>query len=167
MLNLLKIVVAILGCLIVGDVVGVIACVVLDLGSPRHWSAPVPYAIWFVLGVFTGMFAYNAAGAWTASDAKTEWLEQPDAARRGTLIVGIGVAILVALGVFFHAIYWSRGVAGEYFVPDSAPHTIVFFVSVGASMALFRHALAPLPPAPTDGPTTAAKPSRLPRQRKK
>ncbi|MBX3501703.1 MAG: hypothetical protein KF889_19860 [Alphaproteobacteria bacterium] len=143
MLNLVKIVAALLGCLVVADIVGVIACVVIDVAPLRFKSAPLPYVIWFVLGVFTGLFAYGAAGAWTAPDADREWTEQPGAARRGMLIVAIGALVLIALGFLFHALFWSRGVAGEYFVPDSAPHTIVFFASVGASMLLFHRLLMP------------------------
>src|SRR5882757_4300611 len=132
MSNLLKIVASILGCLIVADIVGVIFCLVLDLGAGRSWSAPLPYVVWIVMGVFTGLFAYNLAGTLTASGADTEWTEQPSASRQGTIIVGVAAVVLVALGVLFYALYWRRGVAGEYFVPDSAPHTIVFFVTVGA-----------------------------------
>lgn len=147
MLNLLKIVAAILGCLIVADIVGVIACVVMDVGSPRYWSAPLPYVIWFVLGVFTALMAYNAAGAWTAADPDKEWTEQPGASRRGAIIVAIAVLEMLALSALFYGLFWSRGVAGEYFVPDSAPHTIVFFVSVGGSMLFFHRLLTPVTPA--------------------
>lgn len=143
MSNLLKIVASILGCLIVADIVGVIVCLVLDLGAGRSWSAALTYVVWFVIGVFTGLFAFNLAGTLTAADANREWTELPDASRRSAIIVGAAIVLLVALSVVFYALYWSRGVAGEYFVPDSAPHTIVFFVSVGASMLFFRSALTP------------------------
>lgn len=145
MLDLVKIVAAILGCLIVADVVGVIACLVIDVAPLRFKSAPLPYVIWFVLGVFTGLFAYNAAGSWISPDATGDWSEKPGAPRRGTLIVAVGAVVLIALGLLFHMLYWRRGVAGEYFVPDSAPHTIVFFASVGLSMLFFRWALMPQP----------------------
>ncbi len=146
MMNLVKIVVAILACLVAADIVGVIGCVVLDIFAGRSWSALLPYTVWFVVGVFTGLFAYNAAGGWTAADAKTDWTEQPGAARRGALIVGVAVLVMLALSLLFYRLFWSRGVAGEYYVPDSASHTIVFFVSVGASMLFFRTALAPAAP---------------------
>ena len=141
MSNLLKIVASILGCLIVADIAGVIFCLVLDLGAGRSWSAPLPYVVWFVMGVFTGLFAFNLAGTLTAAGADKEWTELPGASRQGAIIVGVAVAVLVALSLVFYALYWRAGVAGEYFVPDSAPHTLVFFVSVGASMLFFRSAL--------------------------
>lgn len=143
MLNLVKIAVAVLACLIVGDIVGVFGCLLLDLVAGRSWSGALPYAVWFVVGVFTGLFAYTIAGGWTAADSAREWTEQPGAVRRGALIVGIALVGMLALGVLFYELFWSRGAAGDYYVPDSAPHTIVFFVSVGASMLFFRSALAP------------------------
>ena len=143
MLNLVKIVAALIGCLIVADVVGVIACVVIDVAPLRHNSSALPYAIWFVLGVFTGLFAYSMAGEWTAPAKGREWTAQAGASRRGSHIVGVGAVVMIALGLLFHALYWSRGVAGEYFVPDSAPHTIVFLGTVFASMLFFRLALMP------------------------
>jgi hypothetical protein len=143
MSNVAKIIAIMLGCLIVADIIGVIACLVVDVAPLRFKSAPLPYVIWFVLGVFTGLSAYNAAGTWISPDATGDWFEMPGAPQRGTLIVAVAVVVLVALGVLFHMLYWQRGVAGEYFVPDSAPHTIVFFTSVGLSMLLFRWALMP------------------------
>jgi len=146
MLNLVKIVVAVLACLVAGDIAGVVMCLVLDIFAGRSWSALLPYTVWFVVGVFTGLFAYNAAGGWTATEAKGDWTEQPGASRRGTLIAGIAVLVMLALSFLFYKLYWSRDVAGEYYVPDSASHTIVFFVSVGAAMLFFRSALAPAAP---------------------
>ncbi|MGE0425942.1 MAG: hypothetical protein AB7O88_27020 [Reyranellaceae bacterium] len=143
MLNLIKIAVAVLACLVAGDIAGVFGCLLLDLVAGRSWSGALPYVVWFVVGVFTGLFTYTIAGGWTATDSARDWTEQPGAARRGALIVGIALAIMLALGLLFYKLFWSRGAAGEYYVPDSAPHTIVFFVSVGASMLFFRSALAP------------------------
>ena len=143
MSNLLKIVASILGCLIVADIAGVIFCLVLDLGAGRSWSAPLPYVVWFVIGVFTGLFAFNLAGTLSAADGEKEWTELPGASRQGAIIIGVAGAVMAALSVVFYMLYWRHGVAGEYFVPDSAPHTLVFFVSVGASMLFFRSALTP------------------------
>ena len=45
-----------------------------------------------------------------------------------------GALILAALAALFWKLYWSRDVAGEYFVPDSAPHSILFFLAVFGGM---------------------------------
>lgn len=136
-----KVAVSLLGWLIVADIAGVIICLLFDVAPLRRDSAALPYAIWLVLGIFAGMFAYNMAGAWEAPETKGNWWEQPGAARIGSRVLWMSVALLAGLGAFFHWLYWSRGVGDDYFVPDSAPHTIVFLVAVAVGMLVGRYAL--------------------------
>ena len=56
--------------LVVADVIGVVVCTLIDVAPLRHKSSLLPYAIWLVLGIFTGLFAYNAAGAWASTKAE-------------------------------------------------------------------------------------------------
>ena len=138
--------------LAVADVIGVVVCTLIDVAPLRHKSSLLPYAIWLVLGIFTGLFAYNAAGAWAsakavgaAGAADLDWSARPGARRIGSRIVAASALILAALAVLFWKLYWSRNVAGEYFVPDSAPHSILFFLSVLGGMLVARAALMPSP----------------------
>lgn len=151
-----KVLVVLLGYLIVADIIGVVVCTVFDIAPLRYKSGLLAYAIWFVLGVFTGLLAYNMAGAWASPAPEQEqpekpekpeqdWTTRPDAMRIGSRVLWTSIVILAALGAFFHWLYWSRGVAGEYFVPDSAPHTILFFASVVGGMLVGRLALMPGP----------------------
>lgn len=129
-------------CLVVADVIGVIACTLFDIAPIRSDSAVLPYAIWLVLGIFCGLFAHNGAGVAvlrSGNDA-SEWTNHVDAYRAGNIIVGTSAAVLLALTLLFRHMYWSQGVVGKYYVPDSAPHTYVFFLSaLGAIIA--AHAL--------------------------
>lgn len=121
-------------CLAAGDLVGVIACTVLDIAPIRGWSAALPYAIWFVVGVFAGLIAAHGAGVWISG--KDEWDNGPGARR---LIAGIflsALAVSVALCVFFRTLWWSRGVDGDYYVPDSQSHTITYLVAALGGMWL-------------------------------
>ena len=143
-----KVAVFLLLCLVVADVIGVAVSTLIDVAPLRHKSSLLPYAIWLVLGIFTGLFAYNAAGAWAstgaegaAATADPDWSARPGARRIGSRIVAAGALILAALAVLFWNLYWSRGVIGEYFVPDSAPHSILFFLAVFGGMLLARTAL--------------------------
>lgn len=138
--------------LVVADVIGVVVCTLIDVAPLRHKSSLLPYAIWLVLGIFTGLIAYNAAGAWAsartegeAATADLDWSARPGARRIGSRIVAASALILAALAALFWKLYWSRGVAGEYFVPDSAPHSILFFLAVFGGMLLARTALMPSP----------------------
>ena len=66
-------------CLAIGDVVGVIACTIFDIAPIRGNSAALPYAIWFVLGVFAGFIALFGAGSWISGKGEN-WDLGPGAA---------------------------------------------------------------------------------------
>jgi hypothetical protein len=144
----LKSLVALLGFLVVADIVGVVVGTILDILPLRGVSGLLFYVIWLVLGIFCGLFAYNAAGAWATPKAgekvdTEDWTGLPDARRIGSVILVVGILTIAALTAFFHNLYWSRGVSGEYFVPDSMSHSIVFFLSALAGIVLARTALMP------------------------
>ena len=148
----LKVAAILLLFLAVADLIGVVVCTLIDVAPLRHKSSLLPYAIWLVLGIFAGLFAYNAAGAWAspkaeaaAATADLDWSARPGARRIGSQVVAASALILAALAVFFWKLYWSRNVAGEYFVPDSAPHSILFFLSVLGGMLVARAVLMPGP----------------------
>lgn len=146
--KLLKIAAVLIGGLIVADIVGVVVCVLIDVAPLRYKSGLLTYVIWSVLGIFTGLLTYNYAGAGTSEAIIPEkpgqdWTARPDAAAIGTQVVLTSVPILLSLAALFHWLYWSRGVGGEYFVPDSASHTVTFFVAIIAAMLLARFVLMP------------------------
>ena len=137
-------------CLVAADVAGAIAVTIFDILPLKFASAAVAYAIWLVLGAFCGLFAYNIAGAWSSPkpEGSGDWSTVQGAERIGTGILIIGVVIVGALAWLFYTLYWSRGVAGDDYVPDSAPHSIVFFVAVLGAMAVGRFALMSTPAKP-------------------
>ncbi len=121
-------------------VVGVIAGTIFDVAPVRGGGDGVAYAIWLVLGIFTGLIAFGTAGGWASKDAE-DWTTLPAARGTGRIIIVASAAVLAGLTMFFNRIYWSKGVAGEYYVPDSASHSILFFVSVLAGMVFASFAL--------------------------
>jgi hypothetical protein len=134
------------GCLVAADVGGVIVVTVIDILPLRFASAALAYAIWFVIGVFCGLYAYNVAGAWASPKGEGDW-----SGRLGARLIGAGVLIvgaLVVAGVAWlaYALFWSKGVAGEDYVPDSAPHSIVFLVAVLGAAVMARFFLMPSAP---------------------
>jgi hypothetical protein len=145
---ILKTVVVVLVCLLLADIAGAIACTVLDILPLRSASPAVAYAIWFVFGVFCGLIAYNIAGEWSSPKGEGDWTVRPDAGRIGVGVLIVSVVIVGALAALFYRIYWSQGVPGEYYVPDSEPHSIVFIVAVLGAMIAGRFFLMPKPDAP-------------------
>ena len=133
-------------CLGVGDVVGVVACTIFDIAPIRGYSAALPYAIWVVLGVFVGLGAMGGAGIWI-SDKGENWDSGAEGAALSIRIFLCALIVAVAIGAFFWWLYWSRGVAGEYYVPDSGPHTITYLAAALGGMWLGRLALKPSPKA--------------------
>ncbi|HXQ16526.1 MAG TPA: hypothetical protein VN814_18070 [Caulobacteraceae bacterium] len=141
----------VLGCLVAADIAGAIAVTIFDILPLRFVSAGLAYAIWLVFGVFCGLFAYNIAGDWASPKAEAgapDWSARPGARRIGTGIVITSLVVIAGLAALFYAIYWSQGVAGDDYVPDSEPHSIVFFVAVLGAMAAGRFALMPTPDTP-------------------
>lgn len=142
----LKTAVAFLVCLAIGDLVGVIACSILDIAPIRGKSAALPYAVWLVDGVFVGLITAFAAGTWIAGKDDT-WDEGPRAAGIATGIFLSALAVAVGLSIFFWKIYWSQGVEGEYYVPDSQSHSLTYLVAALAGMWLVRLVSKPQPKA--------------------
>ena len=133
-------------CLAVGDLVGVVACTIFDIAPIRGNGAALPYAIWFVLGVFAGFIALFGAGSWISGKGEN-WDSGPGAAALTTRIFLSALVTAIAAGTFFWWLEWSRGVEGEYYVPDSGPHTITYLVSALGAIWIGRLALKPSPKA--------------------
>jgi len=140
-----KTVIALLVCLLVADVIGVVVCVVIDVAPLRYGSAILPYAIWLVLGAFAGFVAFGFAGAWSSASGDEKWVDEPGAPRIGNGVLLASLIVVLALCGLFYWLYWSRGVVGEYFVPDSLPHTLTYLLAALGAMLAARSALKPMP----------------------
>ena len=143
--TILKAVVAFLVCLVVADLIGVVVCVVIDVAPLRHGSAILPYAIWLVLGAFAGFVAFGFAGAWASASGNEKWVDEPAAPRIGNIILLSSLIVVLILCGVFYWLNWSRGVVGEYFVPESMPHTLAFLLAALGAMLAARSALSPGP----------------------
>lgn len=145
-----KTAIALIVSLVVADVIGVIACVFFDVMPIRGSDfSLLPYTIWFVLGIFVGVIAQGWAGSWL-SPKGDNWMHGPEAAAIAMRVTLFSALILAALSAFFWWLYWSRNVAGEYFVPDSMSHSLTYFLSALGAMAFFAYSLRsdPKPESP-------------------
>jgi hypothetical protein len=139
---ILKTLLVAVGCLVAADVAGAIAVTVFDILPLRGVSAALAYAIWLVFGVFCGLFIYNIAGAWSSPKGEAgDWSARQGASRIGTGVLVTSLFLVAGLAWLFYALYWSQGVAGDDYVPDSESHSIVFLVAVLGGMAVGRFAL--------------------------
>lgn len=145
----LKTLVVLVAWLVALDIVGVIACMIFDVVPLRGSSGALPYAIWFVLGAFAGFLAFATAGGWAAEAGEQDWMERPGGMAVGNRVLLSSLVILLGLAALFWRLYWSRGVAGEYFVPDSMPHSLTYFLSALAVFVAAPFILKPKP-ASTD-----------------
>jgi hypothetical protein len=158
---ILKTIVALVGCLILADIAGALTVTFFDILPFRIVSAALAYAIWLVAGGFCGFFAYSFAGAWSSSEVDdVDWSARPGARRIGTGVLVVGLLVVAGLTWLFDLLFWRQGVASDDdYVPDSLPHSAVFFIAVAGAMALSRFFLTPAaaaaPPivsgAPEDG----------------
>jgi hypothetical protein len=145
-----KSVLVVIGCLVAADIAGAIAVTVFDILPFQFVSAGLAYAIWLVLGAFCGFYAYNIAGAWASPKAEAgapDWSARGGASDIGTGILITGLVIVGALTALFYAISWrhSAVASDDDYVPDSFPHSIVFFLAVTAALIAARFFLMPTP----------------------
>lgn len=105
--------VALIACLAVIDVIGVVACVWFDIKPFGGNSAALPYAIWFVGGIFAGVFTVILTGRWIATN--DGWMDRPEAPGIATRVLLTCTPILAGLSFFFWRIYWSQGGGGGVF----------------------------------------------------
>ena len=125
--------------LIAGDLLGVAACFLGDLLS-GNWSIGAVYAVWFVLGVFGGMFHYlvtvglcNSEAVTGAPDPKNPLPKEP--LSRALPVIGLTLVLLLLLSYACERIWWIHGVdSSDGYVPDSKSATMVFFITMAASM---------------------------------
>ncbi|QDZ07605.1 hypothetical protein FPZ24_08975 [Sphingomonas panacisoli] len=143
---ILKSALVLIGCLIAGDIAGVLFLVFVEVLPFELFSTPLTYVVWFVFGIFVGLSAYGVAGEWSSPKRDGgDWFALPQAKQTGWVIVATQTVVLVALGYAFHRLYWSQGVAGEYYVPDSAPHSITYAVAVLGAVIAARSMFTPTP----------------------
>ncbi len=139
---ILKTLVVALGCLVAADIAGVVVCTVVDILPLIGNSPAFSYAVWLVFGVFCGLFTYNFAGAWSSPKGEAgDWSAKPGSSRLGTGVLLTGVVVVASVAWLFYALFWSRGVGGEDYVPDSEPRSIAFLIAVVAGMAAGRFML--------------------------
>lgn len=127
----LKTIITLLACLAAADLAGIAVCALLGLAPLSSGRAPLPLAIWFVLGVLSGLAAFSAV----RGGDRTAFIDAP---KTLNLVTATAFFTLFALAVLFHAFWWGRGVAGEYFVPGSAPHTMLMLAATAFAIAIAR-----------------------------
>jgi hypothetical protein len=132
---------ALLVYLIVFDVVGVIGCLVLDVFSMGFGSSLLSCAVWFVLGVFCGGMYLLQGGAILSNAKDDAWIEGEGGQRAALGVIVLATVTLSLLSLPFYVVRWRyHHPSEELYVPDSAAATLTFFISILASMALFRYA---------------------------
>jgi hypothetical protein len=146
---IVKSLVAVIGCLILGDIAGVIVLTVIEVIGLAFNSAALAYAVWFVVGAFAGLFSYNLAGAWCAGPTGNgkDWTGLPTAGPTGSIVMLTQIALVLGLGCLFYLTIWSHRVAGEYYVPDSMTHSLTYVAAVLGAIVLARFVLMPTPDA--------------------
>lgn len=135
MLKILRYVsLSLLGWLVGATLVGVAACFVLDVVPHKHFSPPLAYAIWGVLGVFVGVFHFGFAQAQIkGKDGVSDWDSADEARVVGGQIVGVTALCLIALSALFYPLFWSGGSSLEVLflvVPDNMGVSLTFFVAL-------------------------------------
>jgi hypothetical protein len=130
------------------DIVGVIVCLFFDILSLGDSDTAVYYALWFVLGVFCGLFSYDTGGSIASPKSSAdgtdeqatnqEWTDREDSGKYGLLVILVTLVVLGALSVIFYRLWWQGSMEPTGFAPDSGPLTLTFFGAILAS-SIFAH----------------------------
>lgn len=132
-----------LGYIVVGNLLGVLICFIADVVPLRQSSSLLPYAVWFVIGVFIGFLSYAHIGGWITRKDDIEWMDGDEFRWVGNLILGTTFVLLAALSGLFYIVFWKTNYEVSSFIPDSPPLTIMFFVTIVVSMLLAKTVFAP------------------------
>ena len=169
--KLLRIAACVLALLIGFDIVGVLACTVVDFLSAifvAFQGMVVIYTIWIVLGIFTGIYTYVIAGSLTfgarprdwygSSDRDIDWTDRQEAPATGLTVCLIAFPILVGMSELSILI---GGSSESIYVPGNTPLSITYFVTVAITMSaaqvfLYQSRKSGIPPAPPSTASTAA-----------
>jgi hypothetical protein len=128
-----------LACLVAADLVGVAASFFCDTFlSDRRSSTALFYAIWFVDGVFCGLFSYFTCDGMISKDKANE-------GQSGLLIILTTAILLAALSLLFYRLNWRYGGGDGVYVPDNEAITLTFFVTVLASVIFTFRTMRPEP----------------------
>lgn len=131
------------------DIVGAIACLLLDIVSFGDSNTAAYYALWLVLGIFCGLFSYDTNGriaclksngdGKTADTAFQDWASREGSGKAGLLVIFMTFVVMAALSALFNALLWDGGGEASGFVPDSRPLTLTYFGAVLAtSIFMYR-----------------------------
>jgi len=138
--------------LVGADLLGVGVCLVGACGFIPGWSKGAAYTLWFVCGVFVGLFQYFAA-AEDKPAAEPPAKSSPPSKWNFLLVFIVTAAALGALTWLFYQTGWRRGVDSEdIYVPDSMSATLTLFISI-LTMMLFSMWLG----IPADSPIKKSK----------
>lgn len=127
--------------------VGVAACFVMDVVPHKHFSPPLAYAIWGVLGVFVGLFHFGFSQSQIkGKDGISDWDSVDEAKKIGGQIVFLTAIFLAGLSAIFYPLFWSSQSNLEVLflvVPDNMGVSLTFFIAILAATAFTNNLFSP------------------------
>jgi xanthosine utilization system XapX-like protein len=127
--------------------VGVVACFTLDVVPHRHFSPPLAYAIWGVLGVFVGLFHFGFAQSQIkGTDGISHWESAAEAKKIGGQIVLLTALFLAGMSAVFYPLLWSSQSNLEVLflvVPDNMGVSLTFFIAILGATAFTNNLFSP------------------------
>ena len=121
--------------IVLSDIAGAIVTTVVDvLGSVLRsfGGKAIMYAIWFVLGVFTGFFIHSMGGGFASDSDRGEWTDRPGAAKTGFLVCAL--ALPIVFGLAWLSVIFS-GYSDSVYVPGDTALSVTYFVAITIGIA--------------------------------
>jgi hypothetical protein len=133
--RLIRVVACTLVLIVLSDIAGAIVATIVDvLGSVlRNFGGMlILYAIWFVLGIFTGFFIHSLGGGFASDSDKGDWTDRPGAAKTGFLVCAVALPIVV--GLAWLSVLFS-GESDSIYVPGNTALSVTYFVAIAIGVA--------------------------------
>jgi len=144
---------------VVFDVVGVVVSFIVDVLPLAFASRALFYAIWFVDGVFCGLFSFGNSGALVSGDPETDWdwPHQKNGVRTARLVAGVTLVFLAAMIVA--SVTFPLGGGESVFVPDDEGLTLTYWIGMVIGTVVFLRVM-PRPESVADVTVRKAQSSR-------
>ena len=124
---------------IASDIAGVMVCWYVHFTRESLASRMFDYALWIVLGFFTGFFVHYLAGFYASPDSAGIWTNRAGAATTGRFVCGVMIPVLIALALA--SLLWD-GSSDSSYVPGNHALSIAYFAAIAAGLALAQYILS-------------------------
>lgn len=128
--RLFRVMACTLGLIVLSDIAGAVVTTIVDVLSSvfRNFGGMmIMYAIWFVLGAYTGLFIHDMGGGFASGSVAGSWSDRPGAAKTGLLVCSVALPIVIGLAYLALLFSWD---SESVYVPGNTNLSVDYFAAI-------------------------------------